>query len=233
MTKLATLPDRETIDKYKGLLDYYLWMGIPVVRKWPMHPPRIPYPPEKINQDRLAYVMRLTPTFPANIKQSYADLPTHRYFRWQDWAVRAYIAGLQSSITYWTYWGYPHDGPHFLVTRFHTIQLGPYITIEWDTDIPGYSEVWIAYTPPYFQPTPKYRRGALWYLDYKPRVYSQAHHFDLTAPPTTHHQVTRFQFPPPYSTYLIFTMHWRAPPYYRFSRSTSAIFTVPPSTWEP
>jgi len=38
MAKLNALPSLEVIDTLKGTLDFYLWKGIPVVRKWPYIP---------------------------------------------------------------------------------------------------------------------------------------------------------------------------------------------------
>lgn len=38
MPVLNSLPDPDTIRRLKGTLDYYVWKGLPCVRKWPVTP---------------------------------------------------------------------------------------------------------------------------------------------------------------------------------------------------
>lgn len=38
MPKLTKLPSLDIIHGFRGILDFYLWKGIPVVRKWPVNP---------------------------------------------------------------------------------------------------------------------------------------------------------------------------------------------------
>ena len=38
MAILAKLPSEAIISGFKGVIDYYLWMGIPCARKWPNKP---------------------------------------------------------------------------------------------------------------------------------------------------------------------------------------------------
>lgn len=36
MPLLDSLPDPDTIKRWEGQLDYYVWRGLPIVRKWPI-----------------------------------------------------------------------------------------------------------------------------------------------------------------------------------------------------
>jgi len=38
MGKLAALPDEAIISGFKGVVDFYVWNGIPCFRKWPRSP---------------------------------------------------------------------------------------------------------------------------------------------------------------------------------------------------
>lgn len=35
MAKIAEMPNEIIVSGFKGILDYYVWMGIPCVRSWP------------------------------------------------------------------------------------------------------------------------------------------------------------------------------------------------------
>jgi len=231
MAKIAVLPDREVIDKFKGILDYYLWCGIPCVRKWPSLAPRIPYPLEKSNQDILAYVMQATPGMSPIIKGSYQSLPRTRWFRWQDWAVRAYSSGIDYHTTAqrpWIEWGAPL---RFLITSLNIITLGPFYTLEWDTDISCHSCVVISRDPPVFIRRPKYRRGALWYYDWE--VHLPAYECWGGEPlyPTLHKELT---LGPPYiepPIWFFFIAMQYEEPYFFFYRCTSGLYHLPKIPW--
>lgn len=53
MAKITKLPALSIIDGFKGKLDYYVYMGIPCVRKWPKSP----------GHDRAPAVQEQWPTF--------------------------------------------------------------------------------------------------------------------------------------------------------------------------
>ncbi|GAH57728.1 unnamed protein product, partial [marine sediment metagenome] len=38
MAKITSLPSLDIIHGFRGILDFYLWKGIPCVRKWPVNP---------------------------------------------------------------------------------------------------------------------------------------------------------------------------------------------------
>jgi hypothetical protein len=53
MAVLSIMPEQAIIDGYKGVVDFYEWMGIPVARRWPRSP----------GHDRAVSVQQRWPSF--------------------------------------------------------------------------------------------------------------------------------------------------------------------------
>lgn len=199
MVKLGALPDRETIDKYKGLVDFYLWRGIPCARKWPYIPPYARSSREIANQALLGYIMHASATLAPAVALHYAVMAERHYLRWQDYLVRGYIGGYNYKGIAWPYGKQERTLPRFYITALDFTWVGDTLTIEWSTDVALNQWVVLLRTPPYYRPRPKYRRGALWYLDHEIHVDSREawnempprggtdHYLTLTAPTSTTH----------------------------------------------
>lgn len=96
MAKLRILPELAIINGLKGKIDFYLWMGIPVARRWPRSPGR----------QRATAVEAQWPAFSyASKLWGYMDEETQAAYRWtahgtnltgRDLQVRAYITGYLS-----------------------------------------------------------------------------------------------------------------------------------------
>ncbi len=71
MVKLKQMPNQEIVDSLSGSVDFYFWRGIPVARKWPHWPPRVPTPAEKANQDLFGYGAGAWSRLPLIVKQAY------------------------------------------------------------------------------------------------------------------------------------------------------------------
>lgn len=94
MAKLKVMPQQGIIDGFKGAVDFYVWMGIPVARKWPRPP----------TAERSAAVQTQWPTFAYAAKEwlnlskfvqdAYIKLATNSGLTGRDMQVRAYITGL-------------------------------------------------------------------------------------------------------------------------------------------
>lgn len=93
MTKLAALPDKKIIDSLKGVLDFYVYLGIPCVRTWPRYDPRR-YPPTVIPpQDDFRYINQAVAELPDYIIAAYKEQAGGTRLAWKDVAVRCYLAG--------------------------------------------------------------------------------------------------------------------------------------------
>lgn len=94
MAVLESLPDQAIISALKGIIDFYLYKGIPVARKWPEYPPRTPSPSELFNQQDFAYINEFAVNLaPAPINE-WRDMAKGTIWTWKDAMVKAYMSGL-------------------------------------------------------------------------------------------------------------------------------------------
>lgn len=94
MVRLKELPNRQTIDGFKGVIDFYLWKGIPCARKWPTHKPRAPYPLEHRNQQAFAYINRLWASLSPALKEAYNQMASGTPYTGKDLSVIAFMSGI-------------------------------------------------------------------------------------------------------------------------------------------
>ncbi len=94
MAVLTHMPSRVIIDGFKGKVDFYLWKGIPVARKWPIWRPRDPTPDELANQTDFKLINQIASTLPAEIIEAYREMAVSTPFTWKDLLVRGYMRGL-------------------------------------------------------------------------------------------------------------------------------------------
>lgn len=96
MAVLKVLPSQAIIDGYKGKIDFYLWRGIPVARKWPVWRKRAPTAPEKANQDDFMLINQEAIKMPLEFIEAYKALAQGTPFTWKDLMVRSFMRGLWS-----------------------------------------------------------------------------------------------------------------------------------------
>jgi len=94
MAKLAVLPSQDIIDGFKGAIDFYLYMGIPCCRMWPVWRSRAPHPEEKVNQDDFARINQVAISMPVEFIDAYKELAQGTPFTWKDLMVRSFMRGL-------------------------------------------------------------------------------------------------------------------------------------------
>lgn len=94
MAKLTALPSQAIIDGFKGTLDFYEYMGIPVARAWPRKPtgPRTTavqaqWPAFKIAAKEWTNLSQI-------VQDAYRKLATNSGLTGRDMQVRAYLTGL-------------------------------------------------------------------------------------------------------------------------------------------
>lgn len=93
MARLNALPDKDTIDYYKGSVDFYLWKGIPCARRWPRYQKRNPSPEEAAVQSDFSYINKLASKLPVDIIDQYKAMAVGTGFTWKDLLVRGYMSG--------------------------------------------------------------------------------------------------------------------------------------------
>jgi len=94
MARLLTMPERAIIDGFKGTLDFYEYMGIPVARSWPKSPGKRRSPPVAAQWPIFTYAAREWLNLSPIVQQSYRSLATNSGLSGRDMQIRAYLNGL-------------------------------------------------------------------------------------------------------------------------------------------
>lgn len=86
MAKLDLMPDSATIIAMRKRVDFYLWKGIPVARKWPVYVPYIPSPAELTSRENFTWAAKATGAIDPGIQQAWKDQMTGgQGVTWCDW----------------------------------------------------------------------------------------------------------------------------------------------------
>jgi len=93
MAVLASLPSGAVIDGHRGKIDYYLWLGLPCVRRWPRW--KLPERSPAVKAQTLAftYVNNLQKELPAHVVETWREMASQSNLTWKDWLLRAYLGG--------------------------------------------------------------------------------------------------------------------------------------------
>lgn len=93
MTKLIALPALAIIDGLKGKIDFYLWRGIPVARKWPRSPGKRRAPAVEAQWPAWTIASRLWSQQSDEIRQAYIETAHGTNLTGRDLASKAYLTG--------------------------------------------------------------------------------------------------------------------------------------------
>jgi hypothetical protein len=91
MAKLARLPEADIINGFKGVLDYYVFLGIPCVRKWPRYKPRTPTPQEAQNQSIFATAVDEWNNLSDYVRQGYITMASGSTLSGRDMFIKMYL----------------------------------------------------------------------------------------------------------------------------------------------
>jgi len=94
MAVLDALPERQVIDGFKGIIDFYLWKGLPCARKWPVWHKRKPSAAELANQTLFAAIVLSWNDLDQVTRQTYRDLAQGTGLTGRDVYVRGCMKGL-------------------------------------------------------------------------------------------------------------------------------------------
>lgn len=95
MARLTVMPQQAIIDGLAGKIDFYMYKGQAVARKWPYWKTRTPTLTEKAAQERFAYVNQVAKTLPQFVIEQYQRMAQGTPFSWKDLLVRSYISGIK------------------------------------------------------------------------------------------------------------------------------------------
>jgi hypothetical protein len=93
MARLAQPASREVIDTLAGVVDFYLWKGIPVARKWPRYRTTGWNPSELLRAHQFGAASKMGSDIDAEVRAAYDSMSAQTALTWKDWATRLYMSG--------------------------------------------------------------------------------------------------------------------------------------------
>lgn len=91
MAKLTGLPAQAIVDGFKGTIDFYVYMGIPVARSWP-RPRSVPHSPrEKANWPIFARAVRVWNLTTSYVQDAYSSMASASSLSGRDMATKLYL----------------------------------------------------------------------------------------------------------------------------------------------
>lgn len=94
MAILTALPSQAIIAGFKGVIDYYLWMDIPVARTWPRPPTGQRSTAVKAQWPAFTLAVREWNHLSPIVQAAYRALAQNSGLDGRDLQVRAYLSGL-------------------------------------------------------------------------------------------------------------------------------------------
>lgn len=94
MAILEAMPQESIISGFKGKIDFYYWLGIPVCRTWP-RPPSAPRSPNvTARYAPFGYINSMAKDLPEYLRDQYRQAAQGTGLTWKDYMVRAYMGGI-------------------------------------------------------------------------------------------------------------------------------------------
>jgi len=84
---------QKIIDGFKGVIDFYVYMGVPCARKWPRSQGNSQTPASVAQWPIFSYVNKLWKEVSPEIRQAYHDMTEGTNLTEKDMFVRGYISG--------------------------------------------------------------------------------------------------------------------------------------------
>jgi len=81
----------DIVDSLRGVLDFYTWCDLNIVRSWPRAPGRTRAPAVVATQVPFAYINTVASTLPADVIDAYKELADGTGLSWKDFVCRLYI----------------------------------------------------------------------------------------------------------------------------------------------
>ena len=94
MAIIKEMVGKKVIDGFKGKLDFYYYMGIPVARKWPRSQGKSQTPASVAQQPRFTYATRLPSLASPFVMEAYKRIAASCGLHWRDWYIRGYMTGI-------------------------------------------------------------------------------------------------------------------------------------------
>lgn len=102
MAKLGALPSKATIDGFRGVLDFYTWCELNIVRKWPKWTKEARTQAVIDAQVPFTYINKLASTLTEPVVEPYVTEASGTGLTWKDFVNRDYINGRTNFSSYQT-----------------------------------------------------------------------------------------------------------------------------------
>lgn len=94
MAKLTEMPSQAVISGFKGTVDYYVYMGIPVARAWPRSPGHDRAPSVQAQWPAFSYAAQEWNYLSPAVQAAYNTLALSSGLNGRDLQMRSYLTGL-------------------------------------------------------------------------------------------------------------------------------------------
>lgn len=94
MVKLTEIPSQAIISGFKGTVDFYLWMGIPVARQWPRSPGKKRSAEVEAQWPTFTYAAQEWNNLSEAMQAAYYEMAQAGGLDGRDLQMRAYLSGL-------------------------------------------------------------------------------------------------------------------------------------------
>lgn len=94
MAKVTAMPNLAIIDGFKGVVDFYYYMGIPVARAWPKSPGKARSPGVMAQWPLFTFAAKEWNNLSPTVQEAYNKLATDSGLSGRDMLTRAYLSGL-------------------------------------------------------------------------------------------------------------------------------------------
>lgn len=98
MVVITAMPSQAIIDSFRGVLDFYEYMGIPVCRKWPDFSHVKWSDAVKQSQRDFGYASSMASQVSTIVADAYRDMAKGSPFTWKDLLVKGYFIGVHRKM---------------------------------------------------------------------------------------------------------------------------------------
>lgn len=99
MAKLTALPSMDIISGMKGVVDYYVWMGIPCARRWPRSPSSKRSLAVRTQWPAFSYSASAWRSLTPEVQALYVRMSASTSITGRDLFMKAYLSGLYAYPT--------------------------------------------------------------------------------------------------------------------------------------
>ncbi|MBA7671204.1 hypothetical protein ES703_79357 [subsurface metagenome] len=93
MAIIKEMPGQKIIDGFRGVIDFYYYMGVPVARSWPRSQGNSQTPASVAQWPVFSYVNKLWKDVSPEVRAAYEDMTAGTNLTAKDMFVRGYISG--------------------------------------------------------------------------------------------------------------------------------------------